>query len=210
MQGSLTAYDGKYAAMLVPYTMAAPAGADTEENEVQKEADGSTSGIGYAYSKLRDRFYVAKLRIEKLDSETHENLLHDDAIFNIYKAKRQEKADGQGEVLFYEEDTTVAGSRNFLESMGALDIRPVERTGQGQKRSFWASIKALFFLQTTAQEKEETYTGRIPAGTPIRSYSARITETRRQFTNPIPRFWMGKCRSSAMWRRHNLWEPVSM
>ena len=43
MQGSLTAYDGKYAAMLVPYTMTAPAGADTEENEVQKEADGSTS-----------------------------------------------------------------------------------------------------------------------------------------------------------------------
>lgn len=167
MQGSLTAYDGKYAAMLVPYTMAAPAGADTEENEVQKEADGSTSGIGYAYSKLRDRFYVAKLRIEKLDSETHENLLHDDAIFNIYKAKRQEKADGQGEVLFYEEDTTVAGSRNFLESMGALDIRPVKRTGQGQKRSFWASIKAFFLPGETEAGAGETYTGRIPAGTPI-------------------------------------------
>ena len=171
MQGSLTAYDGKYAAMLVPYTMAAPAGADTEENETRKEADGSSSGTGSAYGKLRNRFYTAKLRIEKLDSETHENILHDDAIFQIYKAKRQEQADGQGEVLFYEEDTTVEGSKEFLEAMGALDIRPVERNAADD--SWWTRIKA-FFLPGQAESESDTYTGRIPAGTPICEEAGQI------------------------------------
>lgn len=171
MQGSLTAYDGKYAAMLVPYTMAAPAGADTEENETRKEADGSSSGTGSAYGKLRNRFYTAKLRIEKLDSETHENILHDDAIFQIYKAKRQEKADGQGEVLFYEEDTTVEGSKEFLEAMGALNIRPVERNAADD--SWWTRIKA-FFLPGQAESESDTYTGRIPAGTPICEEAGQI------------------------------------
>ena len=44
----------------------------------------------------------------------------------------------------------------------------------------------------------------------IRSYLAKITGIRRQSTNLIPRFWMGRCRRSVTWRRHNPWEPVFM
>ena len=64
---------------------------------------------------------------KKLDSETHENILHDGAVFCIYAAKRDDTKDGEGKVLFYEEDTQIAGSEEFLTAMGALDIRPVLR-----------------------------------------------------------------------------------
>ena len=70
--------------------------------------------------------YTARLRLEKLDSETHENILHDGAVFCIYAAKRDDTKDGEGKVLFYEEDTQIAGSEEFLTAMGALDIRPVD------------------------------------------------------------------------------------
>lgn len=70
MQGSLKAEAGIYAPMLVPYTV-------TEPVRGQK----GTALSGYAVGVFRDQFYTTGLRIEKLDSETHENLLHDDAIF---------------------------------------------------------------------------------------------------------------------------------
>ena len=47
------------------------------------------------------RFMLQKLRIEKLDSETGENILHDDAVFAIYAASRDtvEVQRGGGAVL---------------------------------------------------------------------------------------------------------------
>lgn len=79
--------------------------------------------LGYANVRFRNRLYTARLRLEKLDSETHENILHDGAVFCIYAAKRDDTKDGEGKVLFYEEDTQIAGSEEFLTAMGALDIQ---------------------------------------------------------------------------------------
>ncbi len=108
MTGVLTAYDGKYSSALVP--------------GVPEDAE---SGIPCARVRFRNRIYKARLRIEKLDSATHENILHDDAVFRIYRAECGKREDGSKGILFYEKDTSVTGSRQFLESMGAKEIRPV-------------------------------------------------------------------------------------
>ena len=115
MQGVQTAYDGLYAPMLVPYSVLEPE---------QEGAYDPVSFKGYADGKFRNTFYSARLRIDKLDSETHENLLHDGALFMIYKASRDKKT---GEVKFYEEDTVLTGSEEFLKAMGASGIQPLHR-----------------------------------------------------------------------------------
>ena len=102
MTGQLTAYEGEYAQMLVPYTLTDPADIDSYNNAAFR---------GYADVNERNTFYSAKLRIEKLDSETHEPVLHDGAAFAIYKAERDSAT---GEVLFYTADTAITGSKEFV------------------------------------------------------------------------------------------------
>ena len=145
MTGNQTAYEGKYASMLVPWTVIEPVDAG--------EYDSNTFS-GYADGKFRNTFYTTKFRIEKLDSETGEQILHDDAIFALYAASRYTsqaeieeagapKGTEIGDVKFYMEDTTITGSKEFLESMGAVNIEPVSR-GVG-----------------------ELYSGTVSAGTPV-------------------------------------------
>ena len=67
------------------------------------------------------------MRIEKLDAETGEPILHDDAVFGIYRAERNEAENGDGAVTCYTADTMILGSRYFLEAMGAKEIRPFAR-----------------------------------------------------------------------------------
>lgn len=162
MHGVLTAYDGKYAPMLVPWGVAAPADEEIEKDLSVTEADGESSYIGFSYAHLRDRFYKAKLRLEKLDSETHENILHDGAVFAIYKAARDEN-DGSGRVLFYEEETTISGTMTFLESMGAEDIRPMAR-----RFSFTDWLTGKYY------GPGNLYTGVVPVGTPVCEEADRI------------------------------------
>src|SRR5699024_4916896 len=130
MQGVQTAYDGLYAPMLVPYSVAEP------EDEKQYVPSGLE---GYADGAYRNRFYSAKLRIEKLDSETHENLLHDGALFMLYRAERDETT---GQVLFYEKDTTIRGSEEFLKAMGAEHIESLIRDEEGAGTLYSGVVKA--------------------------------------------------------------------
>lgn len=140
MQGAGTACDGRYAPMLVPYS-------------VVREKSEDSGALGYGNVRFCDRLYTARLRLEKLDSETHENILHDGAIFCIYAAKRNDAEQGDGSVLFYETDTQIRGSKEFLTAMGAADIRPVLRG-------------AVF--------AEAEYTGVVSAGTPVCKESEQI------------------------------------
>lgn len=156
MQGSLTAYDGKYAPMLVPYTITAPAGESSEAAETEPEISGESSYVGYAYNKFVNRFAAYQLRIEKLDGETHENLLHDEAVFHIYAAKRNDAPDGDGAVMFYDRDTMISGTREFLESMGAGMIMPIVR------KSSWIDR-----LTGKTQGPGNLFTGIVPKGTPV-------------------------------------------
>lgn len=68
-----TAYDGKYAAMLVPYSVIASTDEQAEVTDEEPGQGGSATYRGFAYDKFVNRFFTAKLRIEKIDSETHEN-----------------------------------------------------------------------------------------------------------------------------------------
>ena len=174
MRGMKTAYEGLFSPMLVPWSLvneettpgmdAVGEGGDagisgagtfgrgsTENGGTGPAADRSIVGDGsYARVRFVNRPYSAKLRIEKMDSETRENLLHDDAIFNIYEAERDDSPDGEGTVRFYDRDTVVYGSMEFLESMGASGIRP------------WLAGK---------------YRGTVPAGTPVCHEETRVFQT---------------------------------
>lgn len=122
MTGSQTAFDGRYASALVPWTVAEPVDAGIYD---------SALFTGYAEGRYQNTFYASKLRIEKLDSETGENILHDGAVFTLYSAKRDDGEHTDGLVRFYDRDTVVAGSKEFLEAMGAKDITPLSRTSPG-------------------------------------------------------------------------------
>ena len=154
MQGVQTAYEGQYGPMLVPYSVLAP---------VKGICDPETFR-GYAEQKFRNTFYSARLRIEKLDSETHENLLHDGAVFMIYKASRDNKT---GKALFYEKDTLIAGSREFLEAMGASEITPVKRSERKTKGG-WKKRKQK------EQGPGTLYSGMVKAQTPVCREEDRI------------------------------------
>lgn len=164
MHGVQTAYDKEYAPMLVPWGVTAPrsfVSAYLEEKGKENTEENIYQGVGYV--RFHNRFFGARLRLEKLDGETHENILHDGAIFAIYAAKRDDTKDGSGRVCFYEKDTTISGSREFLEAMGAVDIRPMVR-------------KQPFFGKLSGREAGpgNRYTGVVCAGTPVCEEEERI------------------------------------
>jgi hypothetical protein len=146
MTGVRTAYDGKFAPMLIPWSMTEP---EDEEADSAQNQDGSSSFAGYAYRKFRNRFYSVRLRVEKLDAETGEPILHDGAIFALYAAERDDSPDGDGTVRRYERPTVIMGTRLFLEAMGAENIVPMARD--------WDSKEA----------PGATCYGTVPAGTPV-------------------------------------------
>ncbi len=146
MEGMQTAYDGKYAPMLVPWTVTEPA---NETADTMQNGDGTSSYKGYAYRKYRNTFYTSHLRIEKLDSETGENILHDGALFALYAASREDGENTDGLVRFYEADTRIEGSKEFLEAMGARNITQVGNI----------------------------FSGVVPAGTPVCKESEQVILT---------------------------------
>ena len=141
-QGQLTALDGSYSPVLVPWTVKR---ADRGEKE-----EGFT---GYVYADFSNDFYKARLRIEKTDKETGEPILYDGAVFALYAASREEEEEGRGSVKFYEKDTVVTGSREFLTAMGAMNITPYKR----------GSLAAGLL-----------YTGIVTAGTPVCRESEQV------------------------------------
>ena len=115
MEGMQIAYDGKYAPMLVPWTVTEPV---DELVDMAQKPDGSSSYKGYAYHKYRNTYYTSKLRIEKLDAETGENILHDGAFFALYAAEREDGQDTDGLIKFYEQETLIKGSKRVFRGHG--------------------------------------------------------------------------------------------
>lgn len=176
MTGELTAYEGKYAQMLVPWTVTAPADL------------GNYSGAdfsGYADVNMRDGFYTTTLRINKTDSETGEYILHDNAIFGLYAGSRYQSFEEieedakliedpeeremfleqfkPGDAKFYLKDTVITGTKEFLMGMGAKDITPAAKGRSGVNES--------------GAGAGELYSGTVPKGTPICLESERIMLT---------------------------------
>ena len=172
--GELTAYDKLYSAALVPWSVTAPANLDIYS---------SKDFTGYADVKERNRYYVSYLRVNKVDSETGEYILHDDAIFGLYAASRYtsfdeieedakliEDADERarflmqfkpGDAKFYLKDTHIVGSKEFLEAMGATDLQ----ISTGRTRTP---------IVESQEDTGHTYTGLVRKGTPVCVESERI------------------------------------
>ncbi len=104
MKGENRAIEGKFAPMLVPWSILAPQAdrinPDTGNVETLKPG-GEGADFNYAAFKQEDfenTYFHSRLRIEKVDSETGENIIHDGALFRIYAAKRDVKKAGIGSV----------------------------------------------------------------------------------------------------------------
>ena len=114
MTGVNTAVDGKYAAMLVPWTILEPAvdrvNPDTGNVETLTPSGSGAdfNYVAYATEDFENKYASSKLRIEKLDAQTGENIIHSGALFRIYAAKREVEqtggsaVSGSGKVLFGE------------------------------------------------------------------------------------------------------------
>ena len=165
MKGMQTAYDGKYASMFVPYSVVASEDEQAEVSDETPMPDGAATYRGFTYGKFVNRFFTSKLRIEKIDSETHENILHDGALFNLYAASREELENGQGAVKFTTEPTLFTGTKEFLTAMGADNIQPIARRGiAGWIDRITGKVNDIGTL----------YSGMVPAGTPICHESEQI------------------------------------
>ena len=172
--GELTAYDKLYSAALVPWSVTAPANLDIYS---------SKDFTGYADVKERNRYYVSYLKVNKVDSETGEYILHDDAIFGLYAASRYTSFDEieedaklikdaderarflmqfkPGDAKFYLKDTHIVGSKEFLEAMGATDLQ----ISTGRARTP---------IVESQEDTGHTYTGLVRKGTPVCVESERI------------------------------------
>lgn len=175
MTGELTAYAGKYAPMLVPWSVTDPA---------DEDAYDAGTFTGYADVNERDGFYTTFLRINKTDSETGEYILHDDAVFALYAGSRYQsfdeiRADAKlirdtserekflaqfkpGDAKFYLQDTEISGTREFLQAMGAKDIK--------------TAVRGRSIVESGA-DIDEMCTGIVPKGTPVCLESERIMLT---------------------------------
>ncbi len=123
---------GVYEAALVPWSVLEPRygevindAGDVGNRETAFD-EGVFNYIGFAKVHFENSLYSSKLRIEKTDAQTGENILHEGALFKIYAAKRDVQGgpdlQGSGRVLFTEKD--VKGSRQELEARGDVsDIR---------------------------------------------------------------------------------------
>lgn len=148
MTGVQTAYDGKYAPMLVPWSVL---------DSVEAVGSDRDAWMGYAHQRFQNFFYRTRFRIEKADLETGESILHDEAIFAIYAASREDDKTGKGSVICYEKPTVITGKREFLEAMGATNLYPLAREIPDPK----------------LQEGIIWY-GTVPAGTPVCLEEERI------------------------------------
>lgn len=137
MKGVLTAHHGRFASMLIPWTIVPSANAETEKMDTALSENGESSYKGFDYLKFKNRFFAARLRIEKLDAQTHENILHDGALFMIYKAQRDEK---NNTIKFYETDTRISGSEEFLKAMNAEDIQELTGLNPFSARKLYSGI----------------------------------------------------------------------
>lgn len=115
MTGVSTAVDRKFAKALIPWSVLDPRygevindDGDVGNRDAGNEADGTFNFVSFSNTDFENELYSSRLRIEKIDSETGENILHDGALFKIYAATRDISGDGAdgvtgtGDILFDE------------------------------------------------------------------------------------------------------------
>ncbi|MDL2302006.1 hypothetical protein LJC58_06605, partial [Lachnospiraceae bacterium OttesenSCG-928-D06] len=120
MKGKTLAIDHKYAQALVPWSVLPTViggiindDGDFGNRQTGLDKDGEYNFIGESRVDFINDFYNSYLRVEKIDSETGENLIHEGALFKIFAAKRDVEGEGingvsgTGNVLFDEDGIPV-------------------------------------------------------------------------------------------------------
>ena len=170
MTGKSTAVDRMYAKALVPWSVLDPRygevindDGDIGNREAGLETDGTFNFISFAVKDFENEFYSSRLRIEKLDSETGENILHEGALFKIYAAKRDvigngaSGVTGSGDILFDEEGTPLYEEREqiFMQDdtgaeVGVFKAYTTIRDGEveGEDGSLHTEKQCVGYLET--------------------------------------------------------------
>lgn len=118
MTGVSAMVDRQYAPALVPWSVLDERYGEVinDQGDVGNRGSGLTDEgefnyVSFASEDFENHFYGSRLRIEKLDSETGENIIHDGALFKIYAAKRDISGNGPdgvagtGKVIFLPDGT---------------------------------------------------------------------------------------------------------
>lgn len=170
MTGKSTAVDRMYAKALVPWSVLDPRfgevindDGDIGNREAGLETDGTFNFISFAVKDFENEFYSSRLRIEKLDSETGENILHEGALFKIYAAKRDVNGNGasgvtgSGDILFDEDGTPLYEEREqiFMQDdtgaeVGVFKAYTTIRDGEveGEDGSLHTEKQCVGYLET--------------------------------------------------------------
>ncbi len=134
MAGKTRAINGKYSMALVPWSILDPVKGgiiDDEGNwgnrDPQYEADDKNKWnyVSYAMQPWENSYYSSKLRVEKVDAKTGENIIHEGALFKLYLTSRDvtgagsTSVAGTGNVEYKTEEVT--GTRTELEARGDVD-----------------------------------------------------------------------------------------
>lgn len=104
MTGKSTAVDRVFSKALIPWSVLDPRYGEVinDNGDIGNREPGLDDGgynfVSFANKDFENEFYSSRLRIEKLDSETGENILHDGALFKIYAAKRDISGNGSSDV----------------------------------------------------------------------------------------------------------------
>ena len=170
MTGKSTAVDRLYAKALVPWSVLDPRhgevindDGDVGNREAGLEADGTFNFISFAAKDFENEFYSSRLRIEKLDSETGENILYDGALFKIYAAKRDitgngaSDVTGSGDILFdengvplYDENEQIFMQDDTGAEVGIFKAYTTVRDGdiEGEDGSLHTEKQSVGYLET--------------------------------------------------------------
>ena len=166
MTGVSTAVNGKYAHALVPWSVLDPRYGEVinDNGDIGNREPGTERGafnfVAFAKLHFENTFYSSKLRVEKLDSDTGENIIHEGALFKIYATSRdvsgQGVADvtGTGRVLF--ETTAVTGTRPELEARGDVDHIVWDEENQSYRgtvtQPVYSESEQIFMLNQIGEE----------------------------------------------------------
>lgn len=160
MTGISCAVDGMYAPALVPWSVLEETSGEDGNRGPGLEPDGGFNFISFAKTHFENTFYSSKLRIEKVDAETGENIIHGGALFRIYAVSRDvegkgsDQVTGTGNVIF--KTTPVAGTRAELEARGDVDNitwNPDKKTYEGTvTEPDYSRLELITMLDETGAE----------------------------------------------------------
>ncbi|MFR5631454.1 MAG: SpaA isopeptide-forming pilin-related protein [Monoglobales bacterium] len=170
MTGKSTAVDRKFAKALIPWSVLDPRygevindDGDVGNRDAGLEEDGTFNFVAFSNTDFENELYSSRLRIEKLDSETGENILHDGALFKIYAAKRDISGDGadgvtgSGDVLFdengiplYDESEQIFTQDDSGAEVGIFKAYTTVRDGEvtGSDGSIHTEKQCVGYLET--------------------------------------------------------------